>query len=329
MGEDSRRTFLVVAGVLLVAPCSAIAQRQPPKIARIGFLGAASASTYVAPWEAFKAGLRDLGYVEGKNIEFEIRWAEGRNDRLSKLAAELVRRKVDVIVTHGTEGTLAAKQITKTIPIVSVAMADPVASGIVESFARPGANVTGVAILSNELYVKRLALLKEALPHIRRVGFLMNPDNPVYEAIFQSTKTAATSLGVELQRFDVRGANELNGVFAAMAKARVDAVEITEDSSWFSIAISIADLATKQRLPSVSGNQFTGAGVLVGYGVSRLHNYRRAAGFVDKILRGAKAGDLPIEQPTEFELVINGKTAKALGITIPKELLLRVDRVIE
>jgi putative ABC transport system substrate-binding protein len=327
--NNRRKLFIALGASAVAAPFGSFAQQPTQRMHRIGFLSPASASTYGKQLEAFKVGLRDFGYVEGKNIEFEIRWAEGRNDRLPNLVAELVSRNVDVIVMHGMEGTLAAMQRTQAIPLVSAVMGDPVASGLVASLARPGGNLTGMAIFSKELYVKRLGLLKEAVPRIRRVAFLMTPDNPIYGPIFQSMETAAKSLGVELQRFDARGANELNGAFAAMTKARVDALEISEDAAYFTYVISIANLAIKHRLPSISTSEFARAGVLIGYGVSRPDLFRRAAGYVDKIFKGAKPGDLPIEQPTQFEFIINMKTAKALGIKVPQSILLRSDAVIE
>jgi putative ABC transport system substrate-binding protein len=212
---------------------------------------------------------------------------------------------------------------------VCAAMADPAASGLVASLSRPGANITGLAIFSQELYGKRLGLLMEAVPRIRRVAFLLNPDNPVYVPIFQSLQPLAKSLRVELRRFDVRGARELNGVFSAMAKERIDAVEFVEDGTVDTFAHSIVDLAIKQRLPSVTGSEFSGFGALIGYGVSREDLFRRAAYYVDKILRGAKPGDLPVEQPTQFDFIVNMKTARALGIAIPQSFLQRADRLID
>ena len=322
-----RRRFLAIACVLLAVPTAAIAQQQ--RGARIGVLSASSAAAYASRVEGLRVGLRELGYVEGKNISIEYRWADGNYDRLPQLAAELVQLKVDVLVTQATPATRAAKQVTTTIPIVMVAVGDAVASGLVASFARPGANITGMTILSPELYGKRLALLKEAIPRIRKVAVLMNPDNSAYGPIFEAMGPTAKSLGIVLQRFDTRSPNEFEAVFAAMVKAKVDAVEIAEDPLFFVHETAIASHATRHRLPSVSGAEFVPAGSLIGYGVNRTEQFRRAAYFADRILKGTKPRDLPVEQPAKFDLFINLKTAKALSIKIPQSLLQSADKVIE
>jgi putative ABC transport system substrate-binding protein len=326
--QARRRALLLGAGALVALPRAALAQRVAT-VARVGFLSAASAATYSKNWDFLKETLRDAGYVEGKSIEFEVRWADGASDRLPELARELVRRKLDVIVTHGTPGALTLKQATPTIPIVCVGMSDPMASGLVASLARPGANITGFSILSEQLYEKRLALLKEAVPRIRRVAFLMNPGNPVYGPMFKSMQAMAKSVGIEAQRFDLRGVGDLKIAFAAMAKARIDALVIAEDSGFFAYAASICEFAVKQQLPSGTASEFVRSGALIGYGINRADLFRRAANYVDQILKGAKPGDLPIQQPTKFEFLINLKTAKALGIAIPSSVLLRADQVIE
>ncbi len=328
--RSTRRKFLLVLGAsALTSPLRSFAQQQPAKIHRIGFLGAESASGYTSRVNALRAGLRELGYVEGKNIAIEFRWADGKTDRLPELAAELVRLNVDVLVTHAVPGTRAAKQATTTIPIVTAAVADPVALGLVASLARPGSNITGSTFFYAEIIAKRLELLKEAMPRITQVAVLMNPDNPTIGTIFHAMEIAAKPLKVALLRFEARGPNEFEGAFSAMAKKRVDAVALVEDPMFFSNAKGLADLAVKQRLPSIGFNEFAEAGGVIGYAANNLEMWRRAAYFVDKILKGAKPGDLPIEQPIKFELVINLKTAKALGLKIPQSVLLRADKVIE
>ncbi len=292
-------------------------------------MGAESASGYTSRVDALRAGLRDLGYVEGKNIVIEFRWADGKNDRLPELAAELVRLKVDVLVTHAVPATRAAKQATTTIPIVTAAVADPVALGLVASLARPGGNITGSTFFFAEIIAKRLELLKEAMPRITQVAVLLNPDNPSMGPNFRAMELKAKSLKVVLQRFEARGPNEFENAFSAMAKKRVDAVAVVEDPMFIANAKGLADLAAKQRFSSIGFNEFAEAGGLIGYGANYLEMWRRAAYFVDKILKGAKPGDLPIEQPTRFELVVNMKTAKALGVKISQSILVRADKVIE
>ncbi len=323
-----RRTFLASLGAVLVAPLAAEAQ-PAGKVPRIGFLGSASASGYTSQLEGLRMGFRDLGYVEGKNIVIEYRWAEGEYDRLPDLAAELVRLKVDVLVTHGTPGTRAAKGATATIPIVMAVSGDAVATGLIGSVARPGRNVTGSTFFNPELSAKRLELLKNAVPRIAQVAVLLNPENPVNGPVLEAMESTAKLLKVRLQQFEARGPKEFEGAFSAMAKRRVDAVAIIEDGVLIAHARGIADLAAKHRLLSTGFREFAEAGGLVGYGVNFPEMFRRVAVFVDKILKGAKPGDLPVEQPTKFELVINLKSAKALGLTIPQSLLLRADQVIE
>jgi putative ABC transport system substrate-binding protein len=279
--------------------------------------------------EALRAGLRDLGYVEGKNIAIEFRWADDKYERLSELAADLVRQKVDVIVTYGAPGTLAAKRASATVPIVMAISGDAVLTGLVASLARPGGNITGTTEFAPELMAKRLELLKEAMPRITQVAALLNPSTPLSRPIFQAMEITAKSLKLELLQFGARAPNEFESVFSEMAKRRVDTVVVQEDPMLVANVKTIADIASKQRLPSIGGREFAEAGGLIGYGVNILEMFRRAAYFVDKILKGVKPSDLPVEQSTKFELVINLKTAKALGITIPRPVLLRADRVIE
>ena len=326
---NKRRKLIIALGVsALAAPLPLFAQ-QPVKIARIGFLGAASASGYVKQLDGFRLGLRDLGYVEGKNIVVEYRWAEGNYARLPELAAELVRSKVDVIVTHGTPGTRAAKGATTTIPIVMAISGDAVATGLVVSLPRPGGNITGSTFFDPELSAKQIELLKEILPRITRVAVLVNPDNPVIGPMSKAIEVTTKSLNLGLQQFAVRGPNEFENAFSAMVQKSVEAVAIQEDGMLNANVRTAGDLAMRKRLPLIGNTEVPRAGGVLGYGVNFPEVFRRAAYFVDKILKGAKPADLPVEQPTVFELVINMKTAKALGIQIPHSMLLRADEVIQ
>ena len=295
---------------------------------RIGFLGGASAPGYGALVEELRLGLRDHGYVEGKNITIEYRWAEGKYDRLPALAAELVRLKVDVIITQGVPAALVAKQATTTIPIVMAIVGNPVETGIVASLARPGGNITSSSFSLEELNAKRLELMKTLVPDLVRAGVLMNPDNPAMGSVFRVMEERAQALNVKLQRVNVRLLDELDTAFK-LAKAQTEALTITDDGLFIANARRIAELASRTRLPSIGFREYCEAGGLLAYGVDFPHIWRRAAVFVDKILRGAKPADLPVEQPTKFELVINLKTAKALGLTIPQPILLRADQTIE
>jgi putative ABC transport system substrate-binding protein len=324
-----RREFITLLGGTAAAwPLAARAQQ--PAMPVVGFLGALSASGWGASRvEALRAGLRDLGYVEGKNIVVEFRWAEGDYDRLPDLAGELVRLKVDVLVTHGTPGTRAAKQATKTIPIVMAVSGDAVATGLVASLNRPGGNITGSTFFSPELTAKQLELLKEAVPSVTQVAVLVNPGNPVNRPSLQALETTARSLKVAIQLFEARGRNEIENAFLAMANKRVDAVAITDDGVFIANPGVIANLAAKNRFPSTGFKELAQAGGLIGYGVNFPEIFRRAAYFVDKILKGAKSADLPVEQATKFEVVANLKTAKALGLEMPTSILLRADEVIE
>jgi ABC-type uncharacterized transport system substrate-binding protein len=325
---DRRRFLLTSLAGALAAPLAAEAQ-QPAKVAHIGFLGATSASAWASQVAALRAGLRDLGYMEGLNLVIEFRWAEGKYDRLPDLAAELVRLRVDLLLTYGTPGTLAAKRATTTIPIVMVHSGDALATGLVASLSRPGGNITGSTFFVPELMAKRLELLKETVPRVTEVAVLLNPDNSMKGPVFKAMENTATSLKVALHPFEVRGPSEFDSIFSAMAKRRVDAVVILEDAVFVTNTRAIAKLAAKVRLPSAGFTEFAQAGGLIGYGVNYLEMYRRAAVFVDKTLKGAKPGELPVEQATKFEVVANTKTAKALGLTIPPSLLARADQVIE
>jgi len=321
----------LLAVAVLVVPLAGEAQ-QAASLPRIGFLAPASLSEpriqrYL---QAFRQGLRELGYVEGLNIAIELRWAEGQYDRLPGLAAELVRLKVNVIVADGPPAIQAAKHATETIPIVMAAVADPVAAGFVASLARPGGNITGLSMMLPELVGKQLEMLKEVLPKVSRVALLGNPANPNYASLVRHAQDAARALGVRLQPLQARDPSEIDRAFAAMTIERAGAVILLVDSVLLNHRTRIGDHATRRRLPTVSGQSDSAeAGGLLAYGPSLSDSFRRAATYVDKILKGAKPADLPVEQPTTFELVINLKTAKALGLTIPQSLLLRADRVIQ
>ncbi len=326
---NKRRKLLIVLGAgALVWPLCPLAQPQA-KVWRIGFLGTASASGYVREVEAIKAGLRDLGYVEGKNIVIEYRWAESNPERLKEMAAELVALKVDVIITHSFPGARTAGQATTTIPIVIADGPDPVAAGLVASLARPGGNITGSTAFQTELAAKRIELMQEVVPRIKRVSALFNALNTNYVAYAREMETAAKRMKLELHQFTVKATEELPGAFAAMARKRVDAAVIGEDPLLNSNVGVIAALAATHRLPAIGLTTFAEAGGLLGYGANRPLLYGRAANFVGKILKGANPGDLPIERATKFDLIINLKTAKALGVRIPQQLLQRADRVIE
>src|SRR5437773_8861072 len=320
------------AGIFAIALTFAfggvVAQAQQAKVVRIGFLGPTSAASNAGRMEALRAGLRDLGYLEGKNLVIESRWAEGKFDRLPELAAELVRLNVDVILTTGTPGIRAAKNATTTIPIVMVTSGDPVGFGFVASLAQPGGNITGSSTFGPELSAKRLELLKETLPRTQRVAVLFNPDNSINDRNLPAMEQTAKLLKIRLQRFEVRGAEEFKNAFAAMTKQRVDAVALPEDDFLNANKNEVAELVAKQRLPSIGRADFAEAGGLIGYAVNFFDLYRRAAIFVDKILKGAKPADLPVQQPTKFEFVINLKTAKQIGLTIPPNVLAGADKVI-
>ena len=273
--------------------------------------------------------MREFGYLEGSSLEIEFRWADDKYDRLPALATELVRLGPAVIVTHGAAGVRAAKGATSTIPVVMANVGDPVATGLVASLARPGGNVTGSSFFNLEIYGKQIELLKEIFPRARRFAFLMNPDNPSSAPTYSTTEGAAKLLKVELHRFTTRGPAEFDGAFSAMVKARVDAVVVQNDAVLTTHAGSIAELAAKRRLPVASGRELTEAGRLLGYGHSVPDSFRRAGYFVDRILKGAKPADLPVERPTKFELVINARAAKQISVTIPALMLARADRVIE
>ncbi len=329
MRSTSARLSVVVALLLLTAPLVVGAQLAG-KVYLIGMLETRSAVLNAANIGAFRQGLRELGYREGQNLEIVYRSSDGRDERFPDLASELVRLKVDLIVTRGTPAALAAKSATRTIPVVMAASGDPVGSGLVGSLAHPGGNLTGLSLFNVEIYAKRVELLRELVPRLTRIAGLFNMGNPVLPLQWKEVERAARSLGIQPQLLDVRRPQDLPQAFDAAAKQRAEALIVGLDGVTQGNLRLIAELAAKQRLPSIyAAREYVDFGGLVTYGASDLHMYHRAATFVDKIFKGANPADLAVEQPTKFELVINLKTAKALGLTISPSLLLRADQVIE
>jgi putative ABC transport system substrate-binding protein len=324
-----------IALAVLLAFCAGLASvvadaQQPGKLIRIGVLTPQSRAASTPVWDSFRAGLRELGWEEGKNIVLESRYADGQFDRLPALAEELVKLNVSVIVAANSPGTRAAMSATKTTPIVMVEVGDPVATGFVASLARPGANVTGLSNMSRDLTQKRLELLKEAVPRASRIAVLLNPDDPITLPQWRDAEAAAGRLGVQLLRFEVRNADDLERAFAAAVAAKADAVLRLVDPLVVVLGAKTLDLLARYRLPAIMfARDEVVIGALMSYFADRRDYHRRAAIYVDRILKGAKTADLPIEQPIKFELAINLKTAKALGLTIPQSLLLRADQVIE
>jgi len=321
---------VVLAVSLTLAPLAAGAQ-QTEKVRRIGFLSAATPDPQVD--DGFRQGLREHGYVEGQNLLVEWRFAEGRYDRLPGLAAELIRLKVEVIVTATTAAVLAIKKATAAIPIVFTLVSDPVALGVVSSLARPGGNITGFSQITVELTGKRLELLKEAVPSLKSVVILTDSANPTSALVLKDAQVAGRRLGLEARLIAVRDADELEPVFTTIARERARGVVLVPSPFLVSHGIQISELAIKSRLPVLgwtgSGGPWALTGVLISYGPSTFDILRRAGGHIAKILNGAKPGDLPVEQPTKFELVINLKTAKVLGLTIPQSILVRADEIIQ
>jgi putative ABC transport system substrate-binding protein len=322
------RLIATLALTILMAPLAAEAQ-PPDKVYRLGYL---DTTPMAAPlWDAFLDGLRAHGYREGQNLVFERRFSEGNAERFPAFAAELVRLKVDLILVRTTPAALAAKHVTQTIPIVITTANDPVGAGLVASLARPGGNVTGLSVLAPELSGKRLELLKEVMPGMTRVAVLWNAANPANASVWQEMQAAARALGLLLQSQAVREPQDLEDALARTAQARPDALLVLGDALIYTYLQHIAEFATQERLPSVfpDAREACVAGCLMSYGPDILDVFRRAATYVDKILKGAKPADLPVEQPTKFELVLNLKTAKALGITFPPTLLVLADEVIQ
>jgi putative tryptophan/tyrosine transport system substrate-binding protein len=328
----NRRQFItLLGGAAAACPLAARAQ-QSGKVARIGFLSGASPNTagYPNRVAALRSGLRDHGYVEGANLVIEYRWAEENYARLPALAADLVRSNVDVIVTHGTPAALAAKRATATVPIVMAIIGDPTATGVVTSVARPGGNITGSSYFSPEVNAKRIELLKEAMPQLTRTAVLLNPDNPMQMgAELQAMQTVAQSLKLQLKPFPVRALNEFEGVFDDIQREHVEAVLVGEDAIFLANIAAIAAFANKRRLLSIGTRELVQAGGIISYGIDFPAAFRRAAVFIDKILKGSKPGDIPIEQATKFEFVLNLRAAKTLGFEVPTPILLRADEVIE
>ena len=324
--------MLIALGLgAFAVPLASFAQQQG-KIWRVGFLALrhvdfVDADYYYGP---FRQGMRELGYVEGRNLVIEWRSAEGKAERLPDLAAQLVQGKVDVIVTAGSAATSAAQKATSTLPIVMATTADPVGSGFVKSLARPGTNLTGLSNLTLDISAKNLEIMLSLVPRLSQVAVLVNPANSAHAAILKSTRTAAQKLNIQVLPAEARTAQEIERAFSVMARERAGAVIIAIDAFFIQQGRQIANLAAKHRLPSMSGSrEYVEAGGLMSYGQNLADNFRRAATYVDKILKGAKPGDLPVEQPTTFELFISRKAAKALGITIPQSILVRADKVIE
>ena len=323
-----RRTFLgTIAGGLLTAPLAAEAQRAG-KVYRVGFLWD-SPAVFPDAIEAFRQGLRDLGYVEGRNIAIEYRWAEGKPERIRELAEELVRLKVDVIVAPASIYVEAAKRATSTIPIIFMSHADPISSGHVASLARPGGNITGLSLMMTETSAKGLELLKEAVPGLSRVAVIWDPATPSHKPALNAVEVRGRPLGLRIQPVAVRSATEFDSAFSAISRERADAVLVLSTPLFIAGAKRLAELAIAHKLPSLFGpRHHVEAGGLMSYSPDRVEVWRRGAIYVDKILKGAKPADLPVQQPTKFELVINLKTATALGLTIQPSLLRRADEVI-
>jgi putative ABC transport system substrate-binding protein len=325
--DTGRRAVCIAALSVVAMPALA----QTARIWRVGFLSPSPASSPV--WkvrvEALRAGLRELGYVEGRNIAFEFRWADGKAERLPALAAELVKLKPDVIVTATTPAAMAMKRATQAIPIVLASVGDPVSTGLVPSLARPGGNITGSSLFTADESAKRVELILDALPRTRRVALLVNPANPLWAGSVREVERVAGTLQLELQRIEARNPGELEAAIAAAVEKRADALVVVEDSLFTGEAARVAALAIKHKLPAIGQVVFADAGGLIGNGTDQVALFRRAAVFVDKILKGARPADLPIEQASRFELILNLKTAKALGISIPKQVLFRADRIIE
>jgi putative ABC transport system substrate-binding protein len=329
---NRRRQLLIAFGAsALGAPLASLAQQQT-KIWRVGFLSPRSRPTSLDSdyFGAFPRGMRDLGYVEGRNLVIEWRFADGEYGRLPGLAAELVQMKVDVIVAVGTPSTQAAMKATTTIPIVIASQSDPVGSGLVKSLAHPGGNITGLSNIDGDIGPKHLEMLLSVVPKLPRVAVLMNPDNSSHATILRNLQAAAQRSRVAILPTEARTPKEIETAFSVMTREHAGAVIALSDPLFTQQRHQIAEQATRNRLPSASGNQeYAEAGGLLSYGQNRVELFRRAATYVDKILKGAKPADLPVEQPTKVELVINMKTAKALGIRIPQSILVRADRVIE
>jgi putative tryptophan/tyrosine transport system substrate-binding protein len=329
MNARRRVVLLLMAGALTV-PFASFAQ-QPTKSARIGFLAPTSPQVLSTRLQAFRDGLRELGYVEGKNLQLEVRWGEGKLERLPTLADELVQAKVDVIVAATSPAVVAARQATQTVPIVMPVSSDPVRDGLVASLARPGGNITGFSMMAPELGQKQLQLLEELFPNVSRaVAVLWNPAYVGMRARFEQAQVAAPAVGLTVRSVEVRDTHELDVAFEAIIREHPDELLLLVDPFTFSQRARIVEFAAEQRLPVIyESSDFVDVGGLMSYGPNINDMYRRSATFVDKILRGAKPAELPVEQPTKFELAVNLRAAKVLGIKFPESILLRADKVIE
>ena len=325
-----RRQFLTLVGGAATWPLAAHAQPQSGKMSRIGFPGNSTAALEANLVEPFRDGLRALGYEEGRTILIEYRWAEGNYARFPALVAELLAANVDVLVTAGTPAALAIKQATTSVPVVMIAVGDPVGTGLVPSLARPGGNLTGLSSIAPDLEGKRLEILREVVPKLSHVALFINSANPFHSLSVRQAQAAAQALAIKLQLLDVRAAEDLDGAFAAILKERPEALLILADRIFLHNRTRMMDFATRQRLPNVNAyRELIEAGGLMSFGPSYEDMHRRAAIYVDKILKGAKPGDLPVEQPTKFTLVLSLKAAKAIGLDVPPLLLARADEVIE
>jgi putative ABC transport system substrate-binding protein len=325
-----RRDFITLVGAAATVWSLDVRAQQTGRIPRIGFIGNSTAALEANLVGPFREGLRELGYEEGHNLVLEFRWAEGKYDRFPALIAELLAAKVDVLVTAGTPATLAVKKATSTVPLVFIAVGDPVGTGVAPSLARPGGNLAGLSSMSPDLEGKRLGLLQEVVPKLSHVAFLLNPANAFHTVSMRQARVAAQPLGIKLQPLEVRNSEDLDGAFASVVKEKPDALLILADRVFLQNRKRMMEFAIQQRLPSVNAyRELVEAGGLMSYGPSYEDIHRRAAGYVDKILKGAKPAELPIEQPNKFTLLINLKAAKALGLEITPTLLARADEVIE
>ena len=325
-----RREFITLLSGIVAAWSLAARAQQPAKIPRIGFLGNSTATMEANLIGPLRDGLRELGYEEGRNVIIEFRWADGKYDQFPALVAELLAAKVDVIITAGTPATLAIKKATSTVPLVFIAVGDPVGTGVVPNLGRPGGNITGLSSIAPDLEGKRLELLREVVPKLSHVAFFLNPANAFHTASMRQARVAAQSLGIKLQPMEVNKSEQLDGAFASIVKEKPDALLILADRVFLHNRKRMMEFAIQQRLPSVNAyRELVEAGGLISYGPSYEDMHRRAAVYVDKILKGTKPADLPIEQPTKFTLLINLKTAKTLGLTVPPTLVARADELIE
>ncbi len=325
----NRMPVLVLLAAFYVLTTPLAANAQAANVYRIGFISPASSSSMASRVAAFNGGLRELGYLEGQNITTEFRWGDGKDVNLAKFAAELIEHKLDVLVVHGAAAAQAARKVSSTVPVVCFACGDVLSTGLASSLARPGGNVTGITTVAPDVTGKRLQLLQQVVPKLARLGVIWNRDNPVAQEL-KETEAAARSLGIEIQFAGIRHADDLQAIVSSMTKFRADALIVLSDAMLYGQRSQIAALAIANQLPAISWTgEFAKAGGLMAYGPDVLALARRASSYVDKILKGAKPADLPIEQPTKFELVINLKTARTLQLTVPSSLLLRADEVIE